>query len=50
MNEGFGKELHRKGWGQSVNGKEKDDDHDQDSLEKALRHMWSWSSENLSGL
>ena len=28
-------------------GTEKDDDHDQDSLEKALRHIWSWSSENL---
>ena len=26
--------------------KEKDDDHDQDSLKKAFRHIWSWSSEN----
>ena len=26
-------------------GKEKDDDHDQDSLKKDLLHIWSWSSD-----
>ena len=26
-------------------GKEKDDDHDQESLKTDLRHIWSWSSE-----
>ena len=30
-----------------MSGKEKDDDHDQDSLKKAFWHIWSWSSENL---
>ena len=29
-----------------TSGKEEDDDHDQDSLKKAFRHIWSWSSEN----
>ena len=26
-------------------GKEKDDDHDQDSLKKYFLHIWSWSSD-----
>ena len=28
-----------------VSEKDKDDDHDQDSLKKAFRHIWSWSSD-----
>ena len=32
-------------WIAKKNGKEKDDDHDQDSLKKAFWHIWSWSSD-----